>query len=160
MVFLILTRLRPLRGKTRRWWRWQAKTESTATGGLSRPLYERRLSSLVNQHRLVAKVPYAREQHCQPQAICGGNHFGIALRPPGLNDGGRASLGDLLDAIGKREKSVGRGDCSLQRQLSLHGADFGRVHAAHLSGAHANGLSGARVDDGVRLNVLADLPGE
>ena len=48
----------------------------------------------------------------------------------------------------------------MQRELGFHGADFGRVDAAHLAGAHADGLAVARVDDGVGFYVLANFPGE
>ena len=78
----------------------------------------------------------------------------------GLNDGGGSGFGDFFDAVGEREEGVGRGDGALERQLGFHGADFGGIDAAHLSGADADGLSVAGVDDGVGLDVLADFPGE
>ena len=47
-----------------------------------------------------------------------------------------------------------------ERQHGLHGADLRGVHAAHLAGADADALAVAGVEDGVGLDVLADLPGE
>src|SRR5207253_11165727 len=45
-------------------------------------------------------------------------------------------------------------------KLRAHRADADGIDARHLAGADADGLAGARVDDGVRLGVLADRPGE
>ena len=63
--------------------------------------------------KLVAEVPYTGEEHCQPQPVGGCDYFGIALRASGLDDGGCASSGNFLDAVGKREERVGGGDRSL-----------------------------------------------
>ena len=73
----------------------------------------------------MAEVAHAGEEHREAQAVAGCDYFGIALRAPWLNDGGRAGSGNFFDAVGKRKESVGGGDRSFQRQLRFHGADFG-----------------------------------
>src|SRR5271165_1904576 len=102
---------------------------------------------------LVPEVADTREQHGQPQPVGGFDDLRIALRTAGLNDCGGSRLSDFFDPIGEREESVRGGNCSLQRQLSLHGADLGGIDAAHLSRAYADGLTVARIDDGVGLHV-------
>ena len=69
-------------------------------------------------------------------------------------------LGDLLDAVGEGKERVGGRDCAFQRQHRFLRAHAAGIHAAHLSGANAHRLAVARVEDGVRLYVLADLPGK
>src|SRR5260370_22971441 len=108
---------------------------------------------------LMPEMSYTGEKHGQPQPVGGFDDLRIALRPPRLNDCSSSGLCDFFDAIGKREESVGGGYGSLQRQLSLHCSDLGPIDAAHLSRPNPDGLTVARVDDGVGLHVLADLPG-
>src|ERR1700676_4290916 len=108
----------------------------------------------------VPEVADAGEEHGQSKTVGGADYFGVALRASGLDDGGGSGLGDFFDAVGKRKEGIGGGDCAVQQELSLHGADLGRIYSAHLSAADADGLAVAGVDDGVRFYVLADFPGE
>src|SRR6266567_1813393 len=109
---------------------------------------------------LMTEVADAGKEHGQAQAVGGGDDFGIALRTAGLNDGGSSGFGDFFNAIGEGEEGVGGGDGAFQRELGLHGADFGGIHAGHLSGADADGLTVAGVDDGVGFYVFTNFPGE
>ncbi len=102
----------------------------------------------------------AGEDHGHAQLVGGGDHFFVAYRAAGLDDGGGSGLGYGFKAVGERKEGVGGGDAALERQHGLHGAEAGGVHAAHLARAHAEGLAVAGVDDGVGLDVLADAPGE
>src|ERR1700678_1082974 len=131
---------------------WSVGRGLVATGQVVSDHFPQTTSSLVTE------VAYSSEEHGQAQAVGGGDYFGVALRASGLNDGGCTRFGDFFHTIGKREKSVGCGYGSFQRELGLHGADLGGIDAAHLTSAHANGLSVASVDNGIRFNVFAHLP--
>ena len=95
------------------------------------------------------EVSHPGEQHGYSQTVSSFDHFRIALRAAGLDDGGRSGFRDLLHAIGERKERVGSGDGSVQRQLCFHGSDPGSIHAAHLSGADSDRLAIAGVDDRV-----------
>src|SRR5437660_4167411 len=69
-------------------------------------------------------------------------------------------LGDFLNAVGKREESIGGGHGALQGQLRFHGSDLAGIDAAHLAGAHSYRLPFAHIKDRVRLYVLAYFPSE
>src|SRR5580704_954534 len=105
-------------------------------------------------------MAYSGEEHGQAQAVGGRDHFGIALRPARLNDGGGSGFGDFFDAIGKRKEVVGGGDGAVQRELGFHRTDSGGVNPTHLAGADAHRLPVASVDDGIGLHVLANFPGK
>ena len=106
------------------------------------------------------EVADAGEDHGQAQAIGGGDHVVVAHRPAGLNDSGGSGLGDGFEPIGKGKESVGGRDASLERQHSFHGAEARRIDAAHLACAHTDGLPVTSIDDGIRLDVFRDRPGE
>ena len=108
----------------------------------------------------VPEVADAGENHGNAQLIGGGNYVLILHRPPWLNDRGGSGLGNGFKAIGEGKEGIRGGDRALQRQNGLLRAESGGVHAAHLPRANAHGLAVARIDDGVRLDVLADAPGK
>src|SRR5580658_450781 len=108
----------------------------------------------------VAEVADAGEDHGEAETVGSGDDFGVALGTSGLDDGGGSGAGDFLDAVGEGEEGVGGSDRALERELSLHGAEFGGIDAGHLAGADTYSLSVAGVDDGVGFYVFADLPGE
>ena len=60
----------------------------------------------------------------------------------------------------ERERKHRRRHCALQRKHRFHGADLAGIHAAHLSRADADGLAVARIENGIRLHMLANFPGE
>lgn len=97
----------------------------------------------------VAEVAHAGEEHGDSQTIGGVDDFGIALRTSGLNDCGRAGLGDLFDTVGEWEESVGSCDCAFQWKLCFHGAELGGIDAGHLPGTDADRLAGASINNGV-----------
>jgi hypothetical protein len=109
---------------------------------------------------LVAEVSHPGKEHGEAKAVGGFDDFGVALGASGLDDGGGSSFGDFLYAVGKREKGVGGGNSTLQRELRFHGTDFGGVNTRHLSCADANSLSITSIDDSVGFHVLADFPRE
>src|ERR1035437_2848941 len=121
---------------------------------------ERRASSWPHRRWSMPEVPHSGEDHGHAQLIGGGDDFFVAHGASGLDNGGGASGGYGFEAVGEGEEGVGGGDAALERQHGLHGAEAGGVHAAHLARADAEGLAVARIDDGVRLDVLADAPGE
>ena len=75
-----------------------------------------------------------------------------------MNHGGGSSRSDRFKPIGEGKEGVRGGDAVPERQHSLHCAEPGGIYAAHLSCAYAQGLAVPGVDDGVRLDVLADAP--
>jgi len=109
---------------------------------------------------LVAEVADAGEDHGEVEAIGGGDDVLVADRASGLDDGGGSGLGYGFESIGKGKEGVGGGDAALEWQHTFHGAEARGVDAAHLACAHADGLAVARVDDGVRLDVLDHFPGK
>src|ERR1700743_3827722 len=86
----------------------------------------------LREHALVPEVANAGEEHCQAEAVGSSDDLRVALRAPGLNNRCGPGPGDLFYSIGKREKRIRSGDCSFERELRLHRADFRRVHTAHL----------------------------
>src|SRR5581483_2126243 len=102
----------------------------------------------------------AGEDHGKAQPVGGFDDFLVADGASGLNDGGGAGFGDLFDAVGEWEEGVGSSDRAFERQHGLLRADAAGIDAGHLSGADADGLAVAGVENGVRLHMFADLPGE
>ena len=80
--------------------------------------------------------------------------------PPGWMTAVAPAAATASRPSGKGKKASEAATQSLERQNGFHGAELGGVHAAHLAGADAERLAVARVDDGVRFDVLADPPGE
>src|SRR5579862_6060090 len=109
---------------------------------------------------LVAEMPDPGEDHRHPEPIRGFDHFLITHRPSRLDNCSGAGLGDLFDAVWEREESVGRSDRPLERQLRFHRSQLAGVDSAHLSSADADGLTVTGVEDCIRLQVLANLPGK
>src|SRR5579885_2032139 len=52
-------------------------------------------------------MAHAGEDHSEAEPVGGGDYVGIAHRAAGLNEGGGAGLGGLLDAVRKRKERVG-----------------------------------------------------
>src|SRR2546421_2243175 len=108
----------------------------------------------------MSEMPDAREDHREAVLVSSSDHFGVAHGAAGLYDRGDAVPGGLVNAVAEREEGVGREHGAFDRKLRAHRADAHRVNARHLSSANADGLTGARVDDCVRLRMLADRPSE
>src|ERR1700687_1724307 len=83
---------------------------------------------------LVPEVPYACKDHRQPQSVRRFDHFLIADRSAGLNNGRGAGFGDFLYAVGERKESVGGGNRPFQRKHRFLRAEAAGIYAAHLSG--------------------------
>ena len=109
---------------------------------------------------LVPKVSHPGENHGGIQPISGGDYIRIANRPAWLDDSGSPRPDNDFQPVRKRKEGVGSGNAAIQRQNGFHRAKFRCVHSAHLAGADSQRLSVARVDDGVRFDVLAYPPGE
>ena len=60
-------------------------------------------------------MPFAREHHREPSLVGGGNHFRVAHRSTGLDNGGRAGVGYGIEPVAEREEGVRRGNRSRQR---------------------------------------------
>ncbi len=108
----------------------------------------------------MAEVPNAGEDHCDSELVGGSDDVFILYGPAGLNHGSCARGRHGFKAVGEGKESIGGGDGALERQHSLLRAEARGIDAAHLTGAHSHGLAIACIDDGVRLDVLADTPGE
>src|SRR5882757_2429328 len=102
----------------------------------------------------------SREYHRQSEPIRRFDDVRVTHRAPWLDDGCGARFRNFFYPIRKRKERVGGRDCALSGEYGLHGADAAGIDAAHLSGADAYALPVARVNNGVGLNVLGDLPGE
>ncbi len=89
----------------------------------------------------MAEVADAGEDHGDAKTVGGGDHFLIADRAAGLDDGGCSGCGYGFQAIGEGKEGVGGGDAVGERQDGFHGAEVGGVDAAHLAGADAEGLA-------------------
>src|ERR1019366_4455628 len=109
---------------------------------------------------LMSEMSHPGEDHRQAKPVRGFDDLLIAHRTSGLDDGSRPRFGDFLDAVREGEEGIGGSHRALQGQLGLHGAKLACIDAAHLSSADAYRLAIARVENGVRLHVLADLPRE
>ena len=106
------------------------------------------------------------------QAGCIGrrDHLVVADRPAGLDHRGGARRRDLLQSVREGEEGVGgrrRPDGHRLRPARRLGClarllrrDARRIHSAHLAGADARGRQSLGIDDGVRLDVLADCESE
>src|SRR2546423_15387859 len=106
------------------------------------------------------EMPDAREDHREAVLVGGGYDLRVAHGTAGLYDRCDAVPGGLVNAVAEREEGVGREHGAGDGKPRAHRADANRVDARHLTRADADGLPGARVDDGVRLRVLADRPRE
>src|ERR1043165_4784524 len=106
------------------------------------------------------EMPDSSEDHRQAVLVRGGDCLSVAHRAAGLDDGGDAVTGGLVNAVAEGEKGVGGEHGAFDGKLRAHRADAHRINARHLARADAYGLPVARVDDGVRLRVLADRPSE
>ena len=106
------------------------------------------------------EVPHTGENHREPQAIRSFDNLLVAYGSSRLNDRSRASPRDLFDPIGEREKRIRRRDRTLQWQNRFHSPDPAGVHPAHLSRTHPHRLPVARINDRIRLHMLANLPGK
>src|SRR5437763_1972070 len=113
-----------------------------------------------NQNWLVSEVPHSGEDHGQSEAVGSLDDFLIADRAAGLNNRRGTGFGNFLDSIRKGEEGVGGGHRAVKREHSLHRPDTAGIDTAHLAGANADALPIASVKDRVRLDVLADFPGE
>ena len=59
---------------------------------------------------LVPEVPLAGEDHGEPALVRRGDDLGVADAAAGLDDGGRARLGDHVEAVAEREERIRRRD--------------------------------------------------
>src|SRR5579883_1678954 len=105
-------------------------------------------------------MAHAGEDHSEAEPVGGGDYVGIAHRAAGLNEGGGAGLGGLLDAVRKRKERVGGDHTARERRLRFHHGDFDGIDAAHLAGADTDGGSILGENNGVGLDVLRDFPGK
>ena len=108
----------------------------------------------------MAEVPNAGEDHRDSELVGGGDDVVILYGPTGLNHGSCARGGHRFKAVGEGKEGIGGGDGALERQHSLLRAEARGIDTAHLASAHSHGLAIARIDDGIRFDVLADAPGE
>ena len=72
----------------------------------------------------VPKVSAAREHHRQSPFVRGGDHFGVPDGAARLHDGGRARIGDGIEAVPEREERVGGGDGARERAAAFITATF------------------------------------
>src|SRR5215510_12986880 len=64
----------------------------------------------------VAEVPHAGEDHRDAALVCGSDHYLVAHAAPGLNYRGGAGLGQRVEPVSEREKSVRRHDRAVERE--------------------------------------------
>src|SRR5579885_1836155 len=100
-------------------------------------------------------MAHAGEDHSEAEPVGGGEYVGIAHRAAGLNEGGGAGLGGLLDAVRKRKERVGGDHTARERRLRFHHGDFDGIDAAHLAGADTDGGSILGENNGVDLTCFA-----
>ena len=108
-------------------------------------------------------MSHAREDHGQTVLVRRLDYLVIAHRAARLDDGRDAGFGRRVDAVAEREECVRRHDGTGYVEALVSGLDRrdpGAVDAAHLAGADADRHVVPAEDDGVRLHVLDDLPGE
>jgi hypothetical protein len=108
----------------------------------------------------MAEMADAGEDHGHAQLVGCFDDFLIVDGTTGLDNRGCAGLGYGFETVRERKESIGCGNRTGERQDGLHGTKSGGIDPTHLAGADPNGLAVARVDDGIRLDVLADAPGE
>ena len=114
-------------------------------------------------HDQCLEMPHAREHHRDAVLVGGGDDLRVALRSARLDHGDDAVLGGGVEAVAEREERVRRHHRARGSRPSSRAfmrAMRARHDAAHLAGADADRHAVLREDDGVRLHVLADLPGE
>ncbi len=91
------------------------------------------------------------------------DHFVVPHGAAGLDNGGDTSLSCGINAVAKGEESVRCHDRALDIKpfvSRLDSRDFRAVHAAHLARTNSDGHIIFAENDGIRLNVLHDGPGE
>jgi hypothetical protein len=108
----------------------------------------------------VPEVPHAGEDHGGAGAVDGVDDLLVADAAARLHEGGDAVAQGLFDAVGEGEERVGGERGALRALARLGAGDAHALDARHLPGADAEGGAGAGEDDGVRLDVFADAPGE
>ena len=106
------------------------------------------------------EVAHAGEEHGHAVFVSGGDGFLVSDGAAGLDDGGDAGSGRGVNAVSEGEESVGGHDAARDGLPGLHDADLGGIDAAHLTGADAHEFGALGVNDGVRFDVLAALPGK
>ena len=109
---------------------------------------------------LMLEVAHAGEEHGHAVFVGGSDGFFVPDGAAGLDDGGNAGSGRGVNAVPEGEESVRGHYAALDGFSGFHDADLGGVNAAHLSGADAHEFGALGVNDGVRFDVLAALPGE
>src|ERR1700751_1775902 len=85
--------------------------------------------SSFNNFFSMTEVAKSGKEHGQAEAVGGCDDFGVALRAPGLDDGGGPDFGDFFHAVGEWEEGIGGGNRAFQRELSLHRANLGPIDA-------------------------------
>ena len=116
------------------------------------------------------EVPHPGKDHGQSRRIGRGDDFIIADRPARLDHGGRPGFGGGQQPVSEGEEGIGghraarsagrRPAIKFRRLARLDRGDPARIAAVHLPGADPGGDAVLGIDDGVRLDVLGDRPGE
>src|SRR5919201_2626577 len=111
----------------------------------------------------VTEVTETGEYHRHPVRVGGGDHVVVPDGAAGLDHRRGAGLGHDVEAVAEREEGVGGAHAALGGEPDLaraHDREPGGVHAVHLPGADADDLIARYKDDGVRLGLPTDAPGE
>src|SRR5207302_5715265 len=108
----------------------------------------------------MTKLSSARKYHGQAQLVGSGNDLSVAHGAARLYERRSPCACGLLYSVGKRKKGIRRNRTTGQRLLRLQNRDLDRIHAAHLARTDTQSAAGSREDNGVRFNVLCDLPAE
>ena len=80
------------------------------------------------------EVAFAGEVHRDPRGRRGGNHFVVAHRTAGLNDGRDTRIEQDVEPVREREKRIARGDTSrdpVARSVDCQVAGVDAIHLAH-----------------------------
>ena len=114
---------------------------------------------IANRPLLVPEVPHPGEHHRQPQPVRRRDHFIIAHRSARLNHRCNPVFRGFLQAIGKGKKASDASTVPFNGSIAFIAPTF--TESTRLI-CPAPTLTAAppRVDNGVGLHVLADLPGE
>src|SRR5215210_6094522 len=104
------------------------------------------------------KMSDPREDHRQIVLVGGVNYFLVADRASGLDDGGDSVTSGFVNTVAEGEKGVGGEHRASDWKLRAGCAELDRINSGHLPCADSNRLPLTRIDDGVRLGVLADRP--